>query len=172
MKRLTVLRHAKSNWDDPGVKDFDRPLNKRGRKAAVLIGSEIKRRNMRFDFALASPAARVRETLERLFEGYGDTLEVSFDDRIYEASEATLLEIVRGLPASSSAPLIVGHNPALERLVIELTHDDDQGLRNRIAKKFPTTALAVIEFPESGWAEVAVGSGEIVDLILPRELED
>jgi phosphohistidine phosphatase len=172
MKHLTVLRHAKSSWDDPDVEDFERPLNKRGRKAAVIVGSELKRRNMRFDFVLASPAARVRETLERLFEGYGETLEARFDERIYETSESTLLEIVRSLPASSSSPLIVGHNPALERLVVELTHDDDRGLRNRIAKKFPTAAVAVIELPVSGWAEVAAGSGEVVDLILPRELED
>jgi phosphohistidine phosphatase len=172
MKHLTVLRHAKSSWDDPDVEDFDRPLNKRGRKAAVLVGSELKRRNVRFDFVVASPAARVRETLEGLFEGYGETLDVSFDERIYETSEATLLEIVQGLPASSNSPLIVGHNPALERLVVELTHDDDRGFRNTAAKKFPTAAVAVIELRVSGWAEIAAGSGEIADLILPRELED
>lgn len=172
MKRLAVLRHAKSSWDHPNIKDSDRPLNKRGRKAARAVGKELKRRKMRFDFVIASPAVRVRETLDELLEGYGGTLDVHFDDRIYETSEETLLEIVRDLPDDAKQPLLAGHNPGLERLVVGLTHDDDQGLRNRIAHKFPTGALAVVNLPASSWAGVATGSGEIAELILPRELDD
>ena len=71
MKRLIVLRHAKSSWDEPNLDDFDRPLNARGWKAARRMGTELKRRDMQFDLALASPALRVRETLNGLADGYG-----------------------------------------------------------------------------------------------------
>jgi phosphohistidine phosphatase len=172
MKRLAVLRHAKSSWDDPNLKDFDRPLNGRGRKSAKAVGKELKRRKMRFDFVIASPAVRVRETLDELFKGYSETLDVHFDDRIYETSEETLLEIVRGLPDDVKQPLLVGHNPGLERLIKMLTHDDDQGLRSHIKHKFPTGAVAVVNLPASSWAGVATRSGEIAELILPRELDD
>jgi phosphohistidine phosphatase len=172
MKRLTILRHAKSSWEDPNIKDFDRQLNGRGRKAARAVGKELKRRKMRFDFVLASPAVRVRQTLDGLFKGYGEALDVHFDDRIYETSEETLLEIVRDLPDDAKQPLLVGHNPGLERLAVGLTHDDDQGFRSSISHKFPTGALAVVNLPASNWAGVATGSGEIAELILPRELDD
>jgi phosphohistidine phosphatase len=172
MKRLAVLRHAKSSWDDPNLKDLDRPLNGRGRKSAKAVGRELKRRNMRFDFVIASPARRVRETLDELVKGFGGMLEVHFDDRIYETSEETLLEIVRDLPDDVQHSLLAGHNPGLERLIIGLTHDDDRGLRSHIAHKFPTGAVAVVNLPASSWAGVATGSGEIGELILPRELDD
>ncbi len=99
MKRLTILRHAKSSWDDASLADFNRPLNDRGWKAARRVGRELKRREIHLDLCVASTAARVRETLDGLVEGYGKPdFEIRFEPRIYEASLATLLEIVRGLP--------------------------------------------------------------------------
>ncbi len=97
MKRLTLLRHAKSSWDAPGLQDFDRPLNKRGREAARLVGRELSRRKLRFDLVLASPAMRVRETLEELADGFGSALDIRFEPRIYLADPDTLLDLVRGL---------------------------------------------------------------------------
>lgn len=170
MKRLIILRHAKSSWDDSSLSDFDRPLNERGIKAARRMGVEVKNRSMGFDQVLASPAVRVRETLDRVAEGSGDRFDVEFDERIYMASADALLDIVRGILDDSKAPLLVGHNPGLEQMLARLTSDDVRGLRDKVLGKYPTGALAVVELPAEHWREVEEGSGEIVELILPREL--
>jgi phosphohistidine phosphatase len=172
MKRLTILRHAKSSWDDPNLADFDRPLNDRGRKEARRIGGELNQRKTRFDLCVASTAARVRGTLDGFVEGYGEPdFEIRFEPKIYEATMSTLLHIVRGLPGSSSAPLIVGHNPGLHQLVLELADGDRSELRDRAESKFPTAALAAIEFDADNWTDVGSGSGLIVELIFPKELD-
>jgi phosphohistidine phosphatase len=114
MKRLTILRHAKSSWDRPDADDFDRPLNDRGRKAAVRMGHELKHRELRFDVALASPAVRVRETLDGLAKGDGEFApDIRFDQSLYLADAATLLDRVKALSDDVRAPLLVGHNPGL-----------------------------------------------------------
>jgi phosphohistidine phosphatase len=172
MKTLTILRHAKSSWDDAGREDFDRPLNDRGWKAARRMGREMKRRKMGFDIALASPAARVRETLDGVAETYGEFgFPVRFERQIYLAERATLLDLVRELPENAGRALLVGHNPGLERLIVELTTDDSKGFRHEVAGKYPTAALAVIELSTKHWRDVAPGGGKIVELILPRELD-
>ena len=172
MKRLTVMRHAKSSWDQPGLDDFNRPLNERGWKAARRIGKEIKHRHIHFDFALASPAARVRETIDGFTETYGEpTFPIRFEPRIYDAALDTLLELVRSIPAEVEDALIIGHNPGLERLVGALSHDDHAGLRAKVAAKFPTAAVAAIELPVEGWIGVEPGKGKLVELILPKELD-
>ena len=172
MKRLAVLRHAKSDWGDPGIDDFNRPLNARGWKSARRIGKEMKHRRMRFDFGLASPAARVRETIDGMTETYGEPqFPIRFEPRIYGASVETLVELVRAIPADAEAALVVGHNPGFERLVVELTKDDREGLRDRVAGKFPTAAMAVIELPAASWAAVEPGAGQVVELLLPKELD-
>ena len=170
MKRLTVLRHAKSSWDDPSIDDFDRPLNSRGWKAARRMGRELKHRRAHFDVCLASPAARVRETLDALAEGYGELdFEVRFESAIYEASAAALLNLVSRLPQEARSALLVGHNPGLERLIVELTADGK--LNHRIAEKFPTAAAASIQFPIENWSDLAPGCGTVTELILPKELD-
>jgi phosphohistidine phosphatase len=171
MKRLAVLRHAKSSWDEPGLDDFNRPLNERGWKSARRMGRELKRRGVRFDLVLASTAARVRETIDGLAEKYDFEAPIRFEQKIYLASTQTLISLIRELPESVQAPLLVGHNPGLERLLVELTHDDEQGQRGRIEGKYPTGAFAVIELPSASWGKIEPGSGEIVELILPKELD-
>ena len=163
MKRLTILRHAKSSWDDPSLDDFERPLNDRGIKAAWRMGREMRERGLRFDHVLASPAVRVRETLDQVAKGYGSAFEIAFDERIYMASLGVLLGIVQAIPDEATAPLLVGHNPGLQQLVLNLTGDD------RVRKKFPTAVLAVIELTTSSWK--VIERGQLAELILPRELD-
>lgn len=171
MKRLTLIRHAKSSWDDRLLNDFDRPLNPRGWKAARRIGRELKKKHMRFDIGVASPAARVRETLDGLGEGYGPfTFEVRFEPGIYEANAKTLLNLIQGLPESAADALLVGHNPGIQRLIVELTRRN--ALHDEVALKFSTAAVAVAEFQASRWSEVEPGSGALVDLIVPKKLKD
>ena len=171
MKRLAILRHAKSSWDDPALDDFNRPLNERGWKAARRIGRELKQRGIKFDLVLSSSAARTRETIDGVTEEYEFGAPIEFEQRLYHASEEVLLERVKALDEAVRAPLLVGHNPGLERLIGDLARDDRRGLRERVAGKFPTGAVAVIELPAKHWAEVEPGSGEIVELILPKELD-
>jgi phosphohistidine phosphatase len=171
MKQLTVLRHAKSSWGDPDLDDFDRPLNERGWKAARRIGREMNDREMRFDLVLASTAARVRETIAGVRETFELNVEMRFEHKIYLAESRTLLALLRALPQWVRTPLLVGHNPGLEGLLVGLSRDDARGLRRRVAEKFPTASLAVLELPPESWAEVAPGGGEIVELILARELD-
>jgi phosphohistidine phosphatase len=171
MKRLTILRHAKSDWDDPNLEDFNRPLNDRGWKAARRMGREIKHRDFKFDLILCSTAARARETLDGIREKAELDAEIRFEPRMYAASEDTLLSIVHALEESVRAPLLVGHNPGLERLIADLTHDDRHDLRDRIVHKFPTCALARLELRAHRWADVEPSHGEVVELILPKELD-
>ena len=165
-KRLAILRHAKSDWDQPGLADFDRPLNARGRAAADVIRREIAERHLTFDLILSSPSARTRETLDRL----GMAASARWEDQLYLADLEALLAIVRALPDEAQSVLIVGHNPGLHELVLELSRPDSNGLRDRMIGKFPTAALALLERECGSWSEVARGSGEIVELLLPREL--
>jgi phosphohistidine phosphatase len=171
MKRLAILRHAKSSWDDPGLDDLNRPLNERGWKAARRLGREFKQRGIRFDLVLSSTSARTRETIDGVREKYDFGAPIEFDPQLYLASKEALLERVQALGEKVKAPLIVGHNPGLEQLIGELTHDDRRGLRERVAGKFPTGALTIIEMPAKRWADVEPGSGEIVELILPKDLD-
>ncbi|HYG47228.1 MAG TPA: histidine phosphatase family protein [Allosphingosinicella sp.] len=170
MKSLTLLRHAKSGWDDPVTRDFDRPLNPRGRRAARTVGREMKAQGLGFDLVLASPARRVVETLEEVEAAYG-ALQPDYDQRLYLASTATLLEIVRGVPDRVERLLLVGHNPGLEEIALRLSGRDADGLRGEVEVKYPTGTVAEIVLPVERWAEVKEGIGRIERFIRPRDLD-
>src|SRR5882757_2730189 len=120
MKTLTLLRHAKSAWDDTIARDFDRPLNAKGKRAAATMGRHLRTLEMAFDHVVASPAVRVNETLASFSHGYGEEIEPSYDRRIYLASAQTLLDVIHDTPDSAERLLLVGHNPGLEDLVFLL----------------------------------------------------
>ena len=168
MKILTLLRHAKSGWDAPIARDFDRPLNARGRKAARAMGREMRRLGLGFDLVLASPAARVTETLTELAQGYGAAVDTRFDETIYLAPVDTLLALVRATDDSDARLLLVGHNPGMEQLALLLSGSGT--LRDEIAAKYPTAALAEIAFETNHWHDVAQGAGRLARFIRPREL--
>jgi phosphohistidine phosphatase len=169
MKRLAVLRHAKSSWDNANLDDFDRPLNDRGWKAARRMGRELKQRGMRFDLVLASTAVRVRETIDGVQHNFEFGARIKFDQQIYLASEELLLALVRDVSEAIERPLLVGHNPGLERLLTRLT-TDDADLGNGVVQTFPTCAFAVVELPVHSWAQVEPSSGKMLELILAKEL--
>lgn len=165
-KRLAILRHAKSDWGEPGLKDFDRPLNARGRAAAEMIRQAIAERGWSFDVILSSPSARTRETLDLL--GLANCARC--EDDIYLATRGLLYSLVRGLPEEASSALLVGHNPGLQEIVLDLAQPDSSGLRGRVAIKFPTAALAALDLDVDSWDAVEEGCGTIAELLLPREL--
>jgi phosphohistidine phosphatase len=169
MKTLTLLRHAKSGWDDPACRDFDRPLNTKGRRAAETVGRAMRDAGMRFDRAIASPAARVMQTIDGIEAGYGAALGVEWEHRLYLAPAATLLDIAREQSDDAAELLLVAHNPGLEELVLWLVPEG--ALREAVATKYPTASLARIEFDVADWAALDPGQGRLARFIRPRDLD-
>lgn len=169
MKTLFLLRHAKSDWGDASLRDFDRPLNERGWAAAKAMGREMRERDLSPDFVLVSPAVRTRETLGRVQEGFGASFEAMEERAIYLAETMTLVDLVRGAPGQSNRLMIVGHNPGMHELVLMLSEGPHE-LRNAVAQKYPTAALAEISFDVEDWGEVAPGTGRIRTFLKPRDL--
>jgi phosphohistidine phosphatase len=171
MKTLTLLRHAKSDWTNKAASDFDRPLNARGHRGAQAIGRELARQGMAFDIVLASPAARVVETVDDVAKGYGRPLSPIYDRRLYLASPAILLAIVRETDDAAERLLLVGHNPGLEALALLITRDDGNALRAELKAKFPTATLAEINLSIDRWRNAEVGAGDLARFIRPRDLD-
>ncbi len=171
VKTLTLLRHAKSGWDDPVQRDFDRPLNGKGKRAAQTVGKHLRREGVEFDHVVASPALRVQQTLEDVAVGYGRTLAPVWDRRIYLASAATLLDVARDLPDGAATALLVGHNPGLEDLVLLLVPDAEPGLRDAVEEKYPTASVAQLRFEVDRWRDLAEGAATLVRFVRPRDLD-
>lgn len=169
-KTLTLLRHAKSGWDDPALRDYDRALNARGKRAAALIGGYLRSGGAVFDHIIASPALRVVETLAHVETGYGRTLAPEWDRRIYLASAVTLLDIVHEFSEDSARVLLVGHNPGLEDLAMLLVPNSDAPARVALEAKYPTATVAELAF-EGSWADLAAGSARLVRFVRPRDLD-
>ncbi len=171
MKSLTLLRHAKSSWDDPVTRDFDRPLNARGHKAAQRMGRYFADEGLAFDALIASPALRVQETLAGVRATCPALPPAHEDRRIYMASAVTLLDLVRGTADTVERLLLVGHNPGLEDLVLLMTPAGDGALRDELELKYPTAALAEIRFDVARWADIAEQAGHLVRFVRPRDLD-
>ncbi len=171
MKILTLLRHAKSDWDDPRQRDFDRPLNRRGRAAAHAIGRAMRAEGMRFDAIYASPAARVTETLTIAGESYGQPLTAQFDQQLYLASPILLLEKVQHAGDAGDRILLAAHNPGTEQLALLLAGNGDPDALAALAEKYPTGTLAAIRFDIDDWDDVREGTGTLTRFLRPRDLD-
>ncbi|GGO95254.1 SixA phosphatase family protein [Stakelama pacifica] len=172
MKTLILLRHAKSSWDDTVSRDFDRPLNAKGERAAVTMGRTLRSLNLPFDALFASPAVRVEQTLEHFAHGLCRTLAPHWDRRAYLASAATLVDIVREFSDETQTVMLAGHNPGLEELVLTLVpHGADEPLRDLVEQKFPTASVAVIRFDVDRWADVGDGTGHLLHFVRPRDID-
>lgn len=172
MKTLGLFRHAKSGWADPRARDFDRPLNERGEKGAVLMGRHIRDTGIPFDRVLASPALRVTETIELASKAFGRSFPVEWDRRIYLASSATLIDLLREIEGEPQAVLMVGHNPGLEDVIFDLVPDDGSSpLRDEVEVKFPTASFAVLELAIDRWSDLAEGRASLTTLTRPRDLD-
>jgi phosphohistidine phosphatase len=171
VKVLTLLRHAKSGWDDPISRDFDRPLNPKGRRAARTIGREMRAQGLEFDGVIGSPARRVVETLRDVSEGYGRDIVAEADASLYLASPAVLLEHIQATDDTLERLLVVAHNPGLELLALMLAGAGDEALRRELAVKYPTGTVAEIRFDIAHWADVREGAGTLTRFIRPRDLD-
>ncbi len=172
MKTLALLRHAKSDWSDARARDFDRPLNARGVRGAQAMGEYIKSTCLRFDRIIASPAVRVAETIEEACKAWGHTFPVEWDRRIYLASSATLIDLLRELSGEPESVLMIGHNPGLEDLIFDLVPDDGTSpLREEVEVKFPTATFAVMELAIDRWADLDERCGKLTAMKRPRDLD-
>lgn len=170
---LGLLRHAKSAWDDPTLDDFDRGLSPRGIKAAPLMGKTMRKLGLRPDLILCSTALRTRATLALVLpELKLPAADVRYDERLYLTPPVTLLDVLADVPADKPAVLMVGHNPGLHALALELTGSGERQARTELATKFPTAALAVLTFEATSWRDVRAGSGRLVQFLTPKGLGD
>lgn len=170
MKRLYLLRHAKSSWDDESLDDFDRPLARRGSDAAPRIGKHMKGQDWIPDVVLCSAARRAVETFERVAPALGIDGAASIDRDLYMADPEQLLQRIQALPDSATAALLIGHNPGHEVLARALAVDGRKKAMKQLRKKFPTGALAVIDLPAEQWSDVAPGTGYLEAFVRPKDL--
>lgn len=161
MKKLLILRHAKSSWEDASLVDFDRPLNERGERDAPFMGKILAERGITPDLIISSPAERAKRTVELVKEAAGWAVPVRFDERVYEASEHTLFSIVQGLSDTVSTCVLSGHNPGMEGIIRSLTGT---------SAEMPTASLAIIEFDVAAWSDVEPDCGSLVEVMRPKEL--
>lgn len=166
MKTLGLLRHAKSDWTQSDRRDFDRGLNPRGFRGAALMGEHIRAHGQRWDRLIASPAVRVRQTIEAA------ALEMAprWDERLYLASTDTIFELLR--ETEGEAVLLAGHNPGLGDMILELVAPSrENALFDEAKVKFPTAAYAVLELAIDDWADVRPECGTLVHFKRPRDLD-
>ena len=174
-----LLRHAKSAW--PDVPDDERPLARRGRRDAPVMGRWLRVNGLVPDQVLCSTARRARQTWQLAQDGLGAAPPVSFERRVYQASAEQLLDLVRGVPPAVKTLLIVGHDPAIQELALMVAQTAqsaggdggsgavaDAGL-DQMRAKFPTAAVAVLEFTGS-WDQLGPGTARLTAFAIPREV--
>lgn len=172
MKRLGMFRHAKSDWSDADVRDFDRGLNEKGRKGAALMGGHIREYGVRWQRTIASPAARVRQTIDAAAQAAGGSPPIQWEERAYLASSALLMDILHELDDGLEDVMLCAHSPGLEILLLQLAGQEaDNPLLDIVRDKYPTAAFAVIELDIDKWADLGPGCGRLVHLVRPRDLD-
>jgi phosphohistidine phosphatase len=163
LKSLIVLRHGKSDWSSGATSDHDRPLKKRGRRAAACVGRFLSSTNQAPDLVLTSSALRARGTAEIAVEAGTWDVELRVLRELYQTHAPYIVEMLRELPFSIDTVLLVNHEPTCSTLIAHLTGGPSPG--------FPTAAAARIDFETDAWLEVRPGRGDLAWLVLPRHLE-
>ena len=161
-KRLILMRHAKSGWDDPALSDIDRPLNARGRGAATALGGWLKDSAYLPDAVLCSAATRTRETFALL----NIQAPATFMDGLYLAPAARMMSAVQG--CAEDTILLIGHNPGIGDLAQDIVSNAPDHGR---FYNYPTGATLVCDLPITTWADAVSRSAQVVDFIVPRDLE-
>ena len=167
-KRLFVLRHAKSSWDDPRLEDHERPLAPRGRRAAGVLAEHFRANGIDPELILCSSSRRTRETLE----GIGLHGEALIESELYSAAPGQVLERLRLIPDETASAMVIGHNPAMQVLVLRLagggSTPDGTGFEE-LRRKFPTGALATLTF-EGSWSGLGPGGARLASFVRPKQL--
>ncbi|MEM9329743.1 MAG: histidine phosphatase family protein [Pseudomonadota bacterium] len=170
MLRLFVMRHAKSSWAVPGARDFDRELNDRGRSDLALISAEIKRHQYFPEKILCSPSTRTRQTLAGISDAIPPTVKVEFVDALYSGGLDDYMKAIQneGMPRSL---MTIGHNPMSGSLASSLAGDGDLAAMEKIAFKYPTATIAILDFDIEHWSQLQRGAGNLIGCIFPSSLK-
>jgi len=172
MRTVSLYRHAKSSWDDPALEDFDRGLSKRGQKSAPAMGAFLRENALMPELVICSPAQRTRETFDLTFGQRNDAPNLRFDERLYHASSATMLDLLRNLPAEIENVMILGHNPGLHALALDLFSHGDADAVDAVCRKFPTCGLAIVDIELGDWGSLGVGEGYLRSFMTPKQLPE
>jgi phosphohistidine phosphatase len=171
LKTLHLLRHAKSDRDNPRLKDHERPLAKRGVKSAQLIAGHMAKTGFHVDRVICSTAVRTRETYELVAPSLAGAA-VTYSNDVYLADPKTLLDLVRHLPTSTASVLLIGHNPGFHILATDLAQDaDSEEELEAVREKYPTGALCSLKFDTDSWREIGPGIGHLTAFIRPRDFD-
>lgn len=168
-RQLWLLRHAKSDWNNANLSDFERPLNQRGTRDAPRLGRWLRQQGLCPDYLVSSPAERAHQTALSVAGELGIAAErIMLNPRIYEATTSHLLGVLAACPAEVQKVLLVGHNPGLETLLLylcgQLIMPDD-------GKWLPTCTLARLEMPDD-WQQLAPASARLLSITRPRTLPE
>jgi phosphohistidine phosphatase len=166
-KLLYLLRHAKSDWDDPALADKDRPLAPRGRKAASALAGHIERSGISPALVLCSPARRTMDTLRLISGSFRDPVEILVEEELYGAGMGDLLRRLRNVPEATPSVMLIGHNPAIHELSLALARSVDD--LKQLKAKFPTGAMATLEVP-GAWKDLGAEPADLLEFALPRDL--
>ena len=171
MLTLSLLRHAKSSWSEPALDDHERPLAKRGTKAATKIGKFLAKNLPPISHVLCSDAVRTRATLTLLLAKLPQPRpRIEYQPALYLATPATYFNHISSCPSTAHHLLVIGHNPGIHMLALELTETGSEKDLAALAGKFPTAALAVIEFDYDHWRDIARAQGVLRRFITPKAL--
>lgn len=171
-KEIVLLRHAKSSWDDPLLDDFDRPLAKRGRKAAKQIGEWLKQRGIEPALVLCSASERTRETLDLVLPALKADPVIVYERRLYLADASDLLDRLHEIADDVPSVLMVGHNPGMQDLALALAPKRMRRERRRLAEKFPTAAVAWFRTGAKHWSDIKPNETELLAYVRPADLKD
>lgn len=171
MRRLMLLRHAKSSWDVPELADLDRPLAPRGRRIAPLIARQMAKQRWIPDLVLCSQAERVRETWQLMAPVLGENIPCKTLRTIYPGAPSRLLMTLQRAPAEARVVLMIGHNPGLGSFATALCDAGPKKALDKMSAKFPTAGLAVIDFDLERWSDVAPGTGRLEAFVRPKDLD-
>jgi len=165
-KTVLIMRHAKSSWEDSSLRDFDRPLNKRGRKDAPAMGRFLSGLELIPDHIVCSPAQRARETIALVTEELGETTEITrYDERLYSGGVEAYLEAIQSAPAEAGIVLVAGHNPTIEQTVARLSG-------GAVRRRITTANIACFYTSASAWGDVSERNSTFKWLTGPKDLED
>jgi phosphohistidine phosphatase len=170
MLTLSLLRHAKSSWKNPSLPDRERPLASRGIADAPMMGRTMTERGIDPELVLCSSARRTVDTLALVLPELKVEPKVEYEDALYHASPAEMLEMLRAIQPGASRVMIVGHNPEIQRLALDLIGSGSKHMRDRLQEKYPTAGLVVINFTAGLWSSVDVNSGSLNLFLAPRDL--
>ena len=170
MLTLTLFRHAKSSWDISGLDDRERPLNARGISAAPMMGAFLREQGLKPDLVLCSPSVRTRQTFELAGSGWQPEPRTKYESALYLAEPYGLLERVRKTPGTVKHLMIIGHNPGLQILALELIGEGDPELVHTLSEKLPTAGIVVLTFEGKNWRDVTPRKGRLVHFATPKML--